>query len=118
MTGDALGRPHHTAVEVVVRLGATATVSTSVPDRFPILELTWGSIAVLLMPNSAFHDIPLAVCDLDRARDLQQAAQQYLDVMEALWTRQQATTASGIAGSSPGGLSTASDQGGGQVPAV
>jgi hypothetical protein len=91
VTGDALGRPHHTGIEVVVRLGATATVTTSAPDQFPILEIGWGSITVLLMPNNAFHDTPLAACDLDRARDLQQAAQQYLDVMETLWERQEAT---------------------------
>lgn len=93
MTGDQPFRPHQTGAELVVRLGATADVQTIADGGFPILQVTWGSITLLVMPHAASEGVPITACDVERARDLSAAARVYLDAMEGLWSTQEGAAA-------------------------
>jgi len=93
VTGNGVFRPHHTGAEMVVLLGPTAEIGTSVDGGLPILEVAWGSITLLLMPNTASSDAPIMRCDVDRARDLHEATSVYLAAMQDLWATQQSSAA-------------------------
>jgi hypothetical protein len=80
---------HQTALEVVVRLGSVAQIETATDGDFPIVQIAWGTITVLVMPHSAADNQPLARCDVDRAHDLVSAALVYRDAMDQLWNSQQ-----------------------------
>jgi hypothetical protein len=82
-------RPHQTLAEMVIRLGPTADIiAIDDDDDCPMVQITWGSITVLLMPNSASESNPIALCDVSVARDLADAAAAYRDAMERLWHHQ------------------------------
>jgi hypothetical protein len=79
---------HHTGVDVIVKVGATADVQTIVDDGLPTLQITWGSITVLLVPHAGSEGEPLVPCDVLRARDLARAATRYARALERQWFRQ------------------------------
>jgi hypothetical protein len=84
---------HQTALEVVVRLGSVAQIETATDGDFPIVQITWGTITVLVMPHSSADNQLLARCDVDRAHDLVSAAVAYRDAMDQLWKSQQIAAA-------------------------
>lgn len=82
-------QPYQTAAELVIRLGAVANIVNLDDDAgCPMVQITWGSITVLLTPHSASEGIPIAPCDVSVAGDLAAAARAYHDAMQRLWTRQ------------------------------
>jgi hypothetical protein len=89
-------RPHHTGIEVLLLLGPTVDIQVvDEPGECPEIQITWGSVSVEIAANSAFHDHPLAPCDLDRARDLRTAVGRYVDGLEKLWTQQHENSTTG-----------------------
>lgn len=79
----------HTGLDVVLTIGATANVQTIVDDRMPTLEITWGSITVLVTPQVASSEAPLVPSDVLRGRDLARAAARYAEALEELWAAQE-----------------------------
>jgi hypothetical protein len=88
--------PHHTEIEVMIKLGPTAIVVATEDVGVPVIEIRWGSISVVIMPRNVADDEPIATCDIERARDLHTATAAYLETLEALWDRQQSAATRAI----------------------
>lgn len=77
-------RPHSSAVEVVLKLGAAARILVDTdPEGYPILAIVTPEINLLIMPYGASEGGPLTKDDDGRGSDLVIAAVDYRNAIHA-----------------------------------
>jgi hypothetical protein len=87
--------PCRTAVEVILKLGASADVIVdSDPEGYPILAIVTADINVLVMPYSASEGGAVTLEDLSKATEVLKAVEKYREEL-----RSALQASNGIAGS-------------------